>query len=72
MTAKNLLRLIKQRAKERDLHVDVERGKGSHRKVTVGQSRTTVPVHAGEDIGIGLLRKIERDLQGALGEGWTR
>ncbi len=30
---------------------------------------TTVPVHAGEDIGPGLLRRIERDLEPCLGKG---
>jgi predicted RNase H-like HicB family nuclease len=29
---------------------------------------TTVPVHAGEDIGPGLVRRIERDLEPCLGK----
>jgi predicted RNA binding protein YcfA (HicA-like mRNA interferase family) len=33
---------------------------------------TTVPVHAGEDIGPGLLRHIERDLEPCLGKGWFK
>ena len=33
---------------------------------------TTVPVHAGEDIGPGLLRRIERDLEPCLGKGWLK
>jgi predicted RNase H-like HicB family nuclease len=33
---------------------------------------TTVPVHAGEDIGPGLLRCIERDLEPCLGKGWLK
>jgi predicted RNA binding protein YcfA (HicA-like mRNA interferase family) len=33
---------------------------------------TTVPVHAGEDIGPGLLRRIERDLEPCVGKGWLK
>ena len=33
---------------------------------------TTVPVHAGEDIGPGLLRRIVRDLEPCLGKGWLK
>jgi hypothetical protein len=32
--------------------------------------QTVVPVHAGEDLGPGLLRAIERDLEPCLGSGW--
>ena len=38
----------------------------------VRQCVTTVPVHAGEDIGPGLLRRIERDLEPCLGKGWLK
>ena len=34
--------------------------------------RTTVPVHAGEDLKPGTLRAIERDLEPCLGEHWLR
>jgi predicted RNase H-like HicB family nuclease len=34
--------------------------------------RDDVPVHAGEDIGPGLLRRIEHDLEPCLGKGWLR
>lgn len=37
-----------------------------------GQCVTTVPIHAGEDIGPGLLRRIERDLEPCLGKGWLK
>lgn len=51
------------------------RQKGSHRfyEVTtdLGTARTTVPQHGG-DIPLGLLRKIEKDLEPALGKGWLR
>jgi predicted RNA binding protein YcfA (HicA-like mRNA interferase family) len=33
---------------------------------------TTVPVHAGEDLGRGLLAQIERDLENCLGKGWLK
>jgi len=45
------------------------RQKGSHVRVRCGQCFTTVPVHPGEDLGIGLLRQIERDLELCLGKG---
>jgi predicted RNA binding protein YcfA (HicA-like mRNA interferase family) len=34
--------------------------------------QTVVPVHAGEDLGPGLLRAIERDLEPCLGAAWLR
>lgn len=46
--------------------------KGSHVRVTCGKCRTTVPVHAGEDLGPGLLRAIERDIEPCHGKGWLR
>src|SRR5438132_2303424 len=39
------------------------RQRGSHLRVECGRCVTTVPVHAGEDIGPGLVRRIERDLE---------
>jgi predicted RNA binding protein YcfA (HicA-like mRNA interferase family) len=41
-------------------------------RVECGRCVTTVPMHEGEDIGKGLLRKIERDLEPCLGKGWLR
>jgi predicted RNA binding protein YcfA (HicA-like mRNA interferase family) len=53
----------------------VLRQKGSHRFYEVetekGAARTTVPQHGG-DIPTGLLAKIQRDLEPALGKGWLR
>ena len=46
------------------------RQKGSHLRVECGKCRTTIPVHAGEDIKPGTLRQIERDLEPCLGKGW--
>lgn len=48
----------------------VVRRRGSHVRVKCGDCMTTVPVHAGEDLGPGLLRGIERDLEPCLGKGW--
>ena len=45
---------------------------GSHLRVECGACVTTVPVHAGQEIGPGLLRAIERDLGPCLGRGWLR
>ena len=66
MTARELRRLLKA-------HGCVEvRQNGSHLVVRCGKCTTVVPVHPGEDIGRGLLRKIERDLADCLGQGWLR
>jgi predicted RNA binding protein YcfA (HicA-like mRNA interferase family) len=48
------------------------RQKGSHLRVECGSCVTTIPVHAGEDLGPGLLRRIERDLEPCLGRGWLK
>jgi len=51
------------------------RQRGSHRfyQVTGGgeTARTTVPQHSG-DIPVGLLGKIQKDLEPALGKGWLK
>ena len=52
--------------------VVIRRSKGSHVQVRCGECRTTVPEHGHEDIGPGLLRKIERDCEPCLGKGWLR
>ena len=64
MTARALLKLL------RSFGCEVVRQKGSHARVRRGRCSTTVPVHAGEDLGPGLLRAIERDLEPCLGKGW--
>jgi predicted RNA binding protein YcfA (HicA-like mRNA interferase family) len=51
--------------------VEVRR-RGSHVRVRCRDCSTTVVVHGGEDLGPGLLRSIERDLEPALGKGWLR
>ena len=48
------------------------RQKGSHLRVECSSCVTTIPVHAGEDLGPGLLRRIERDLEPCLGKGWLK
>ena len=40
---------------------------GSHLRVECGACRTTIPVHAGQELGPWLLREIERDLEPCLG-----
>jgi len=39
-----------------------EWGKGSHLNVTLNGKKSVVPVHAGKDLGIGLIKSIERHL----------
>jgi predicted RNA binding protein YcfA (HicA-like mRNA interferase family) len=48
------------------------RQKGSHLVIKCGKCTTVVPVHQGEDIGAGLLRKIEKQLAPCLGPGWLQ
>jgi predicted RNA binding protein YcfA (HicA-like mRNA interferase family) len=48
------------------------RQRESHLRVECGRCVTTVPIHAGEDVGSGLLRRIERDLEPCLGKGWLK
>ncbi len=53
-----------------DLGCFQARQKGSHIRVQCGKCYTTVPNHAGEELGIGLLKQIQRDLEPCLGKGW--
>lgn len=64
MTGSQLLRVL------RALGCTEVRRRGSHVRVRCSECYTTVPVHAGEDLGPGLLRAIERDLEPCLGKGW--
>ena len=66
MTARELLRILRSKG---CLEI---RQKGSHVRVQCGSCLTTIPVHAGEDLGKGLLRAIERDLEPCLGPNWLR
>jgi predicted RNA binding protein YcfA (HicA-like mRNA interferase family) len=65
VTAKDLRRIL------RSFGCVESRQRGSLRS-ECGQCATTVPVHAGEDIGPGLLRRIERDLEPGLAKGWLK
>ena len=65
-TAKDLRRRLKA------LGCAETRQRGSHLRIECGRCVTTVPVHAGEDIGPGLFRRIERDLEPCLRKGWLR
>ncbi len=68
MTGKQALKAAKK------LGCKATRQKGSHVRVECpcGKHPTTVVVKQGEDLGPGLLRSIERDLEPCLGEGWLR
>jgi predicted RNA binding protein YcfA (HicA-like mRNA interferase family) len=64
VTGSDMLRIL------RGLGCVEVRRRGSHVRVRCGHCLTTVPVHAGEGLGPGLLRAIERDLEPCLGKGW--
>ena len=66
MTAKDLRRIL------RSFGCVEVRHRGSHLRIECGRCITTVPVHARQDIGPGLLRRIERDLEPCLGKGWLK
>jgi predicted RNA binding protein YcfA (HicA-like mRNA interferase family) len=67
MTGRAVLRRIDQ------LGGVVVRQKGSHVRVELGECATTVPIHRGQDIPTGTLRRIERDLAPCVGKTrWLR
>lgn len=72
MTAREMLRRIQACARELGLVVEVQEGRGSHKKVSVGACQTTIPFHRGEDLGKGLRGAIQRDLAPCLGERWLQ
>lgn len=65
MTAKDLRRILSPSVASRA-------GNEARIYASNAASVTTVPVHGGEDIGPGLLRRIERDLQPCPGKGWLK
>jgi predicted RNA binding protein YcfA (HicA-like mRNA interferase family) len=65
MKAREVLKLLKAKGCE------IVRQKGSHLRIRCGKCSTTVPNHASEDLGIGLLKQIERDLAPCLGLIWS-
>lgn len=67
MTGKQVPRIL-----SREMKCEVLRQKGSHVIVRCGKCQTVIPVHAGEDLGPGLLRAIERDLEPCLGKKWLK
>jgi len=67
MTGRELLGILRRQFGCRDI-----RQRGSHVIVRCGECQTTIPVHAGEDLGAGLLSKIQRDLEPCLGVRWLR
>ena len=66
MTARDLRKILKS------LGCVEVRQKSSHLVVQCGQCLTVIPVHKGEDLGKGLLRAIERDLEACLGKAWLK
>lgn len=64
--ARDLLRLL------RSLGCLELRQRGSHIVVRCGTCTAVVPDHGAEDLGKGLLRAIEKDLEPCLGKGWMR
>jgi predicted RNA binding protein YcfA (HicA-like mRNA interferase family) len=67
MTGKGLLRILR-----RQFGCQEVRRESSHVIVRCDGCQTTVPVHAGEDLGPGLLSRIQRDLEQCLGARWLR
>ena len=65
VTAKQLIKILTRLG-----CYEARRSKGSHAQWVCGKCRTTIPCHAGEDIGTGLLGQIKRDLDPCLGKGW--
>lgn len=66
LKARELLKILKEHGCEE------VRQKGSHIRIRSGECFTTVPIHPGEDLGIGLLKQIEKDLAPCLGQGWLK
>lgn len=57
ISAKELIKILEKQGFE------VVHQKGSHVRLKHSDSRrTTVPMHSGENVGVGLLRKILRDV----------
>ncbi len=67
MTGRRLLKALQQQFGCKQV-----RQESSHVRVECENCATTVPVHAGEDIGKGLLGHIQRDLEPCLGKRWLR
>lgn len=65
MTGKEVRRILK------DHRCAELRMVGSHLIVQCGECTTSIPIHAGQDIGYGLLKSIERDLAPCIGKRWT-
>ena len=66
MRARELLKILRSHG-----CVQVRRN-ATHIIVQCGNCITSVVEHKGEEIGKGLLRSIERDLEPCLGKGWLK
>ena len=58
-------RLVRQAGSHRRYAATYEKPDG-----TTATAKTTVQQHAGDDIPIGTLKAIEKDLEPAFGKGW--
>jgi predicted RNA binding protein YcfA (HicA-like mRNA interferase family) len=67
MTSREVLRRIRQLG-GRPVRLNQV---GSHAKYAVAGCRTIIPLHA-DDLPVGTLRAIERDLEPCLGRRWLR
>ena len=56
ISGKKLLKALKE------IGFVVLRTNGSHHYISMGEKCTVIPVHGNSDIGVGLLRKILRDI----------
>ncbi len=48
------------------------RQKGSHIRIKCKHCFSTVPNHGSEDLKLGTLKQIQKDLQSCLGKGWLK
>jgi predicted RNA binding protein YcfA (HicA-like mRNA interferase family) len=50
----------------------VVRQSGAHAIVRCGRCQTVVPVHSGQDLPVGTLHRIVRDLSPCIGKEWAK
>lgn len=67
MKARRLLKILKAKGCE----IDKRSGKGGHQKVVHSSGcMTVIPSHGSEDLTVGLLKSIEKQMAKCLGEKW--
>jgi predicted RNA binding protein YcfA (HicA-like mRNA interferase family) len=65
VTAKELTRIITRLGGRL-----IRQSKGSHQLWGTDHCHASIPFHKGQDLGRGLLRRLERDLEHCFGKGW--